>query len=367
MASKKDYYEVLGVSKTSSVDEIKKAYRTLARKHHPDVDKSAGAEARFKEINEAYQVLSDPQKKAAYDQFGHSAFQGGGAPGGGTGYGAYGYPGGFNVDFGSSGFRDPFEIFEEFFGSASPFGGTRRKSGPRVGEDLHYEITIPFEQAAFGTEKKVEIPRYEVCDHCGGSGAEKGSAKKTCTTCHGRGSVQQTTNSILGPLVTTRTCPTCEGTGEIIEKKCSKCKGEGRVKTVKDTEIKIPAGVDDSDTVRFPGLGQAGEKGGGYGDLYLTVRVAPHKDFKRSGYNIYFEQPISFSQAALGDTIEVPTLDGKVRLKIPEGIQTGTDIRLKEKGIKHGNSRGDQFVRVQVQTPTKLSNKQKEALRELEK
>lgn len=365
MPSKKDYYEVLGVSKTSSDEEIKKAYRTKARKHHPDVDKTSGAEERFKEINEAYQVLSDPQKKAAFDQFGHSAFQGG-SPGGAGGYSTSGYGSPFNVNVDFGGFRDPFEIFEEFFGSASPFGSSRARSGPRSGEDLHYEITIPFEQAAFGTEKKVEIPRYEICDRCSGLGAEKGSAKKTCATCGGRGQVQQTTNSILGPIVTARTCSTCDGTGEVIEKKCSQCKGAGRVKTVKETEIKIPAGVDDGDTVRFPGLGQAGEKGGGYGDLYLTIRIAPHKEFKRSGYNIYLEQLISFTQAALGDTIEVPTLDGKLKLKIPEGIQTGTDIRLKEKGIKHGNSRGDQFVRVRVQTPTKLSGKQKEALRELE-
>ncbi len=367
MANKRDYYEILGVSKTSSDNEIKKAYRTLARKSHPDVDKSSGAEERFKEINEAYQVLSDPQKKAAYDQFGHSAFQGGGSPGGATGYSSYGgYPGGFNVDFGGAGFRDPFEIFEEFFGSSSPFGSTRRKAGPRTGEDLHYELTIPFEQAAFGTEKKIELPRYEICDHCDGSGAEKGSKKSTCPTCKGAGQVQQATNSILGQILTSRTCPTCNGDGEIIENKCYKCKGAGRLKQVNTTEIKIPAGVDDGDTVRFPELGQAGEKGGGYGDLYITIRVAPHKDFKRQGYNIYIEQPISFSQAALGDTIEVPTLDGETKLKIPEGIQTGTDIRLKEKGIKHGNSRGDQFVRVKVITPSRLSGRQKDALRELD-
>ncbi len=366
MSSKRDYYEVLGISKTSTESDIKKAYRTMARKHHPDVDKTSGAAERFKEINEAYQVLSDPQKKAAYDQFGHSAFQGGGAPPRGSGGYSYGYgAGGVNVDF-DSGFRDPFDIFNEFFGGSSPFGSTRRKTGPRTGEDLHYEITIPFEQAAFGATKKVEIPRYEICSECSGSGAERNSSKKTCSTCNGRGSVQQTTNSILGPIMTRRVCPTCEGEGEIVEKKCQKCKGAGRARTVKETEIKIPPGVDDSDTVRFPGLGQAGEKGGSYGDLYLSIRVAPHKDFKRSGYHVYIEQPINFAQAALGATIEVPTLEGPVKLKIPEGVQTGTDIRLKEKGIKHGNSRGDQFVRVKIITPTKLSNKQKEALKELE-
>jgi molecular chaperone DnaJ len=361
--AKRDYYEVLGVSKDSSNEQIKKAYRTLARKHHPDIDKSTGAAERFKEINEAYQVLSDPQKKAAYDQFGHNAFQGGGTPGGG--YGGYGYGSPFNVNVDFGGFRDPFEIFEEFFGSSSPFGSARRRGGPRVGEDLHYELSVPFEQAAFGVEKKIELPRLEVCSECSGSGAEKGSKKITCTTCNGKGQVQQATNSILGQILMNRSCPTCKGEGEIIEQKCAKCKGEGRIKGYHETSIKIPAGIDDGDTVRFQGLGQAGEKGGGYGDLYITVRVAPHKELKRSGYNTYIELPVSFTQAALGDTVEVPTLDGNVKLKIPEGVQTGTDIRIKEKGIKHGTSRGDQFVRVKVVTPTKLSGKQKESLKDL--
>lgn len=362
--TKKDYYEVLGVSKNASTEEIKKAYRTSARKHHPDVDKSSGAEERFKEINEAYQVLSDPQKKAAYDQYGHSAFQGGGAGAGAGNYANYGYGSPFGGS-GEGGFRDPFEIFEEFFGSSSPFGSSRRKTGPRAGEDLHYELTIPFEQAAFGVEKKIELPRFEVCNECSGSGAEKGSKKITCQTCNGKGQVQQATNSILGQILMNRVCPTCSGEGETIEKKCSKCKGVGRVKGYHETNIKIPAGIDDGDTVRFQGLGQAGEKGGGYGDLYLTVRVAPHKQLKRSGYNTYLELPITFVQAALGDTVEVPTLDGQVNLKIPEGVQTGTDIRIKEKGIKHGNTRGDQFVRVKVMTPTKLSGRQKDTLKDL--
>lgn len=366
--TKRDYYEVLGVTKSASEEEIKKAYRTKARKHHPDVDKSAGAAERFKEINEAYQVLSDPQKKAAYDQFGHTAFQGGASGGAPGGYNTYSYGGGspFNVDVDFGGFRDPFEIFEEFFGSASPFGGRRRQAGPKRGEDLHYEITIPFEQAAFGVEKNIEVPRFESCSECSGSGAERGSKKTTCTTCQGHGSVQQATNSIFGNIVTSRVCPTCNGEGEVIEKKCQKCKSSGRVKSVKTTTIKIPAGVDDGDSVRFPGLGSAGEKGSAYGDLYLTIRVAAHKDFRRSGFNIYYDLPISFAQAALGAEIKVPSLDGEQKLKIPEGTQTGTEFRLSAKGIKHGNNRGDQIIRVKVVTPKKLSSEQREALRSLD-
>ncbi len=361
MAEKRDYYQILGVAKGASADEIKKAYRVAARKSHPDVDKTSGAEARFKEINEAYQVLSDPQKKAAYDQYGHSAFQNGGAAGGNYSS-SYGYGPGVGFDFG--GFRDPFEIFNEFFGGASPFGSSQR-GGKQKGEDLHYEITIPFEQAAFGVEKKIEIPRYESCNECNGTGAEKGSKKTTCPTCGGRGQVQQATQSIFGNFAVARVCPNCSGAGEIIEKKCPKCKGSGRTKSVKETEIKIPAGIDNGDTIRFPLLGQAGENGGTYGDLYLTIRIAPHKNFVRDGFDVYVEQPISFAQAALGDNIEVETLDGKVTLKIPAGIQTGTDIRIRDKGIKHGSDRGDQYVRVKVLTPQNLSGKQRDALKEL--
>ncbi|MEX0617310.1 MAG: molecular chaperone DnaJ [Candidatus Woykebacteria bacterium] len=368
---KQDYYQVLGVSKTAKADEIKSAYRKKARQHHPDVDKSPDAEKKFKEINEAYQVLSDAQKKEAYDRFGHAAFEGVGAAGTG-GAGAGRGPGGFRVEYGPGidfdfgGFRDPFEIFEEFFGGASPFGRSARRQGPRGGEDLHYEITIPFEQAAFGVEKRIELQRHEICPECAGSGAEKGSKPKTCPTCQGRGQVQQTAQTIFGSFMTARSCPTCGGSGEIIEKKCSKCKGAGRVRSVKTTTIKIPAGVDDSDTIRFQALGEAGEKGSGYGDLYLTIRVVSHKDFKRRGYDVYFEQPITFSQAALGDTLEIPTLDGGVNLKIPEGTQTGTEFRVKGRGIKHDGGRGDQYVRVKITTPTRLSSKQKETLRQLE-
>lgn len=363
MPEKRDYYDTLGVSKTALVDEIKKAYRKKARAHHPDVDKSAGAEERFKEVNEAYQVLSDPQKREAYDRFGHDAFQTGraGAPGGFS----YQYGPGvdFNFDFG--GFSDPFEIFEQFFGARSPFGGsTRRRS--RTGADLHYEIIIPFESAAFGVEKKIELTRSEMCPVCSGSGADPGSKKTTCSTCKGSGRVQQATASIFGNIVTSRTCPECSGAGEKIERKCHKCKGLGRTKGIMGKSIRIPAGVDDGDTIRFQGLGEAGERGGAYGDLYLSIRVLPHKEFKRRGYDVYYEQPVSFSQAALGDVIEVPTLDGRVKLKIPEGTQTGTEFRLKDKGIKHDSSRGNQYVRVKVTTPTRLSSKQKEVLRDLE-
>jgi len=365
MPDKKDYYDILGVSKTASADEIKKAYRSMAKKHHPDVDKTAGAEERFKEINEAYQVLSDAQKREAYDRFGHAAFQAGGAqgqPGGGF---QYQWSPGVQYDFDFSGFRDPFDIFEEFFGFRSPFGRQNRR-GPARGQDLHFEITLPFENAAFGVTRNIEIPRRETCSECGGSGATKGTKPVTCPTCKGSGRVSNQTQSIFGAFITMSPCPACKGEGQIIEKKCPKCKGNGTVRGIKETQIKIPAGVDDGDTIRFQGLGEAGEKGGEYGDLYLTIRVLPHKFLKRAGFDVYCEQPVSFTQAALGDTLEVPTLDGKVNLKIPEGIQTGTELRLKEKGIVHGQSRGDQYVRVKVVTPKNLSQKQKEAIKELE-
>ena len=367
--AKKDYYESLGVSKTASAAELKSAYRKMARKHHPDVDKTPGAEKKFKEINEAYQVLSDTQKRDAYDKFGHSAFQAGGSSGAGRSPGPggvnYQQGQGVNVDFDFGGFRDPFEIFEEIFGGRSPFGGSR-SSGPRVGESLQYEITIPFEQAAFGVEKKIELPRHETCSECKGTGVEKGSTPKTCPTCRGQGRVQQATQSFLGNVMIARTCPECGGEGEVVEKKCKVCKGSGRKKDIKNTTIKIPAGVDNGDNIRFPGLGEAGPKGGGYGDLYLGIRVVPHKDFKRRGYNLYYDQPISFSQAALGDIIDITTLDGKEKMEIPEGIQTGEEIIVKEKGIKHGNQRGDQIVRIKVKTPRNLSSRQKEALKDLD-
>jgi len=367
MANKKDYYSILGVTKTSSPDEIKKAYRSLARKHHPDVDKSAGAESRFKEINEAYQILSDPQKKEAYDRFGHSAFE----PGAGTSPGSsgggfrYQYSPGVEFDFDFGGFRDSYDIFEEFFGVRSPFQRESRK-GPQKGNDLHFQITIPFEDAAFGVTRKIEITRHETCPQCEGTGGEKGSKKTTCPTCKGQGRVARQSNSIFGSFVTATVCPTCDGQGETHEKKCSKCKGSGRARAIKETEINIPPGVDDGDTIRFSGLGEAGEKGGQYGDLYLTIRVLPHKILKRAGFDVYLNQDISFKQAALGGVIEVPTLGGKISLKIPEGTQTGTDIRIKEKGIKHDSTRGDQYVRVKVVTPTKLSSIEKDSLRQLD-
>jgi len=363
--SKKNYYDVLGVSKIASQDEIKKAYRNLARKHHPDVDKSAGAEGRFKEINEAYQVLADSQKREAYDRFGHAAFEPGTAAGTGPGGFRVEYGPGVEFDFDFGGFRDPFDIFEEFFGFRSPFKRQATR-GPRKGENLHFELTLSFEEAALGVERRIEIPRAEACQECGGIGAEKGSKRVTCPTCQGQGRVSRSTQSIFGAFMTSSTCPNCHGEGSIIEKKCRRCKGSGRTQSIKETTIKVPSGVDDGDTIRFAALGEAGEKGGIYGDLYLTVRVLSHKFFKRAGYDIYFEQPISFTQVALGDVIEVPTLDSMVKLKIPEGTQTNTEFRLRGKGIKHGDSRGDQYIRVNVVTPKHLTQKQKEALRELE-
>ncbi|OGY23679.1 MAG: hypothetical protein A2126_02425, partial [Candidatus Woykebacteria bacterium GWB1_45_5] len=271
--AKKDYYETLGVGKTASADEIKKAYRNLARKHHPDVDKSDGAEGRFKEINEAYQILSDPQKREAYDRFGHAAFEGAPATGAPGGF-HYEYGPGIEFDFDFGGFRDPFDIFEEFFGFRSPFERVTRR-GPQKGESLHFEMTIPFEEAAFGVTRNIEIPRAETCPECHGSGAEKGFQPVTCPTCQGKGRVARATQSIFGTFMTSSTCPTCKAEGSVIEKKCSTCTGKGRVRGLNESQVKIPAGVDDGDTIRFSGLGQAGEKGGGYGDLYLTIRVLP--------------------------------------------------------------------------------------------
>lgn len=347
--SKRDYYEVLGVGREASEADIKKAYRKLARKYHPDVNPdNKEAEAKFKEAAEAYEVLSDPQKRAGYDQFGHAGANGQGF----GGFGGGGFEGG---DFGGIG-----DIFEMFFG-----GGGARRRGPVKGADLKYNLDITFEEAAFGLEKDIEVPRQEKCDTCKGSGAAPGTSAKTCQHCGGTGQVQYTQNTPFGRFVQSRACEICRGEGKLIEDPCPKCRGRGTVRVTRKIHIKIPAGVDSGSRLRVTGEGEPGEKGGPSGDLYVYLRVKPHKIFKREGNDVIVEIPISFPQAALGDEIEVPTLDGKVQLKVPEGTQSGTYFRIKGKGIPdlHGYGRGDQHVRLVIVTPKKLTEEQKEMLR----
>ncbi|WP_034429572.1 molecular chaperone DnaJ [Caldisalinibacter kiritimatiensis] len=354
--SKRDYYEVLGVDRNASEQEIKRAYRKLAKKYHPDMNPDdKEAEKKFKEINEAYEVLSDPQKKARYDQFGHQGVNGQGFGGFGQGAGGFG------------GFDDIFDDIFDMFGGG--FSKGRRKSGPRKGADLKYRVNIKFEEAAFGTEKEIKINRTENCSVCNGTGAKPGTNKTTCPKCNGTGEVRYAQNTPFGQFVNVRTCDNCNGTGEIIEEPCSKCGGTGKERKERKINIKIPAGVDTGSVIPLRGEGEPGERGGPRGDLYIYINVQPHEIFEREGDDVICEVPISFVQAALGDSIEVPTLDGKVRYNIPEGTQTGTIFRLKNKGIHHlrGNGRGDQYVKVVVQVPKRLNEKQKELLKEFAK
>lgn len=354
--AKRDYYEVLGVGKNVDEKELKKAYRKKAMEFHPDRNPdNKEAEEKFKEVNEAYEILSDAEKRAAYDNYGHAAFEQGGM---GSGFG--GFQGGFSGGFG--GFED---IFGDLFGSAFGGGSRRQRNAPTKGGDIRYRMSISFEEAAFGTEKEISITREDECSVCHGSGAKPGTGAKTCPTCHGSGQVSRQVKTPFGAMMSTTTCPTCNGAGEIIEQKCEKCHGS-KVETVKvKKKVRIPAGIDDGATIRMSGEGHQGMKGGPKGDVYITVNVSPHKHFKREGYNVWLEVPISFVDATLGAEIKVPTLDGEVKYKIPEGTQTGTVFRMKGKGITFLNSerRGDQMIKVIIQTPKKLSAKQKEALR----
>ena len=356
--SKRDYYEVLGVSKTATQDELKKAYRKLARKYHPDLNKdNEEAAEKFKECNEAYSVLSDDQKRAQYDQFGHAAFENGGMGGGGGFGGAGGFGG-----FGGSGMED---IFDMFFGGQGGRGGNRAKSGPQRGADLRFDLEISFEEAAFGLEKEINLYRDETCDHCHGEGAEPGSKVESCPECNGTGYVRFTQNTMFGQMVNERPCSRCRGEGKIISEPCKECRGKGTVKRNKKLKVKIPAGVDNGSRLRVSGEGEAGAKGGPSGDLYVYLYVKPHKFFERDGTTVLCEVPINIVQATLGADIKVPTLDGQVTMKVPEGTQPGKVLRLKGKGIPslRGGSRGDQLVRIKVVVPTKLSDKQKDALR----
>jgi len=344
--SKRDYYEVLGVSKGASKDEIKKAYRKLSKQYHPDINKEAGADEKFKEIAEAYEILSDDQKKAHYDQFGHTdpnqSFGGGGFEG-----------------FG--GFED---IFSTFFGG----GGSRRRdpNAPRQGSDLQYTMTLSFEDAVFGKETEIEIPREENCETCNGSGAKPGTKAETCGHCHGSGQLNVEQNTPFGKIVNRRVCHYCSGTGKQIKNKCSTCGGTGKVKKRRKIAVKIPAGIDDGQQIRVAGQGEPGMNGGPQGDLYVVFHVRSHEFFERDGDDVYCEMPITFVQAALGDEVEVPTLYGKIKLKVPAGTQTGTKFRLKDKGIQNvrGYGKGDQHIIVRIVTPTKLTEKQKQMLQD---
>ena len=354
--SKRDYYEVLGVSKTATQDELKKAYRKLARKYHPDLNKdNPEAAEKFKECNEAYSVLSDEQKRAQYDQFGPEAFENGGM-GGGPGAGGFGGFGGF----GGSGMED---IFDMFFGGQGR-GGRSNNAGPQRGADLRFDMEMTGEEAAFGVEKEISLKRAERCEHCHGEGAEPGSKVETCPECHGSGYVRFTQNTMFGQMVNERPCSRCHGEGKIISNPCKECGGSGTVKKTKKLKVKIPAGVDNGSRLRVGGEGEAGLKGGPSGDLYVYLYVKPHKFFERDGTTVLCEVPINIVQATLGAEIKVPTLDGQVTMKVPEGTQPGKVMRLKGKGIPslRGGGRGDQLVRMKVVVPTKLTDKQKDAL-----
>jgi molecular chaperone DnaJ len=348
MPVKRDYYEVLGIPRSASDEEIKRAFRKLAFKYHPDHNRDGDAEAKFKEVNEAYQVLADPNKRSAYDRFGHGSTEGL------FGRGFEGF------DFGGFG-----DIFDAFFGGAS----TTARRGPQRGADLNYNTYITFEEAAFGCEKEISILRTEVCSSCQGTGARPGIQPARCPNCNGAGQVRRVQQSIFGRFTNITTCPQCHGEGRIITEPCSSCRGTGKEKRERRISVKIPAGVDNNNQVRLRGEGGAGDRGGSPGDLYVYLTVKPHELFTRDGDDIFYELPVNFTQAALGTEIEVPTLDGSTKLKVPAGSQSGKEFKLKNKGVSHlrGRGRGDQFVKLRVVTPESLTGKQRQLLEELAK
>ena len=352
---KRDYYEVLGVSRGASEDEIKKAYKKMARKYHPDLnpgDKTA--EEKFKEVNEAYEVLSDADKKARYDQYGHAGVD--------PNFGAGGFGGGFD---GSFDFGDLGDIFGSFFGGG--FGGGRRTNpnAPQRGESIRMSIAISFEEAAFGCEKAVTVERYETCDTCHGNGCAPGTSPEVCPDCHGTGTVQVRRQTPMGVFATSAPCSKCGGKGRIIHQPCKDCRGSGMVRKKKTIQASIPAGIDNGQTISIRGQGNAGKNGGPAGDLLITITVRPHELFRREGTSVLCEAPITFTQAVLGAELEIPTIDGKVKYTLPEGTQSGTTFRLKGKGIPsiNGRGRGDQYVTVYIETPKNLNKEQKEALK----
>ena len=347
MAGKKDYYEILGVDRDASQKEIKKAYRKLAKKYHPDMNKDdPDTSDKFKEISEAYEILSDPDKRERYDRYGHSGIN----------------DNDFNFDdFAQGGFGGFDDIFDMFFGGR---GGRRR--GPRKGSDLQYRLEITFEEAAFGAKKEITIPRTETCQTCGGNGAKPGTDVKTCPKCNGSGQMRVSQRTPFGQFTQTKTCDRCGGSGKIVKTPCPDCNGTGKQRRHRNLTVNIPEGVDNGTRLRMTGEGEAGDKGAPSGDLYIIIKVKEHDIFDRKGDDIYCEVPVNFVQATLGDEIKVPTLDGKVKFTIPEGTQPGTTFRLKNKGIPHlnGHGRGDEYIKTKVVIPKHLSQEQKDLLKE---
>ncbi len=350
--SKRDYYEVLGVPRDADETALKSAYRKLARQFHPDVNKSPDAEDHLKEINEAYEVLSDADKRAAYDRFGHAATQGGFGEGG-PGFGGF------------SGFGGVGDIFEEFFGGFT--GARAAQRGPVRGRDLRYDMEISFQEAVFGTEKEIEVPRLETCPQCNGSGAEPGTRPIRCPQCNGAGEVRRTQQTILGQFVSVSPCPRCHGEREIVTSPCTRCKGQKRVSVTRRLSVNIPAGVDDGMRIRLAGEGEPGGRGGPAGSLYVVLAVKPHPLFQRQESDILLEYPLNIVQATLGAEVEIPTLEGRTKLVIPAGTQHGAVFRLRGKGVPvlRSGRRGDQLVSVRVVVPEKLDPKQRKLLQEL--
>lgn len=355
LAEKRDYYEVLGVSKNATEAELKKAYRKMAVKYHPDQNPGdKEAEAKFKEVNEAYEVLSDSQKRAQYDQFGHAAFEQGGMGSGGF------YGQGF--DMGDLG-----DIFSSMFGFGGGFGGGGRKSGPRRGKDINVNIQLTFEEAVFGCKKEISVAMYDECETCHGTGAKEGTHAESCPKCNGTGQERFVQQSMFGAVTSVRTCSQCHGTGKIIKEPCGTCRGTGRVRKTKKYEVNVPKGIDNGQTIRLSGKGEIGENGGGYGDLLVTVYVQPNRVFVRKGYDIYCDVPITFVQAALGAEITIKTIDGEQKYTVKPGTQPDTVVTLRGVGVpnlRNPKVRGNQIVTLKVKIPTDMSERQKELLRQ---